>query len=60
MVPNSRDDSVPEWAQGFAARLSSDGLLDPEAGNEALRQTLNGLNHRLRYVLGEYDQPPVP
>jgi hypothetical protein len=60
MVPNDRDDSVPDWAQGLAARLSRDGLLDPEAGNRALRQTLNDLNHRLRYVLGEYDQPPIP
>lgn len=60
MLPHDRDDSVPGWAQGLASRLSRDGLLAPEAGNGALRQTLNDLNHRLRYVLGENNEPPKP
>jgi len=25
-----------------------------------VRQSLNDLNQRLRYVLGEYDEPPEP
>jgi hypothetical protein len=60
MLRNDRDYDVPEWARRFATRLSRDGLLAPEAGNRDLRQTLNDLNHRLRYVLGEYDEPPKP
>lgn len=60
MLPYGGDDLVPEWAQGFASRLSRDGLLTPEAGNRDLRQALDDLNHRLRYVLGEYDELPQP
>ena len=60
MLPYDRDESVPEWALGFAGRLSRDELLAPEAGNRDLRQALNDLNHRLRYVLGEYNEPPKP
>jgi hypothetical protein len=40
----------------------------PRAGEDAtadgterdLRQSINDLNHRLRYALGEYDEPPQP
>lgn len=53
-------DHVPEWAEGFAGRLTRDGLLTAPAGNRELRQALDDLNHRLRYVLGEYDDPPEP
>jgi hypothetical protein len=55
------DDAVPDWASHFARRLSRDGLLAGHSNRE-LRQTLNDLNHRLRYVLGEYDEPidPMP
>jgi len=60
MLPNDRDDDVPEWAQGLATRLSRDGLMGSPAGNRDLRQTLSDLNHRLRHVLGEYDDPPGP
>jgi len=59
MGPND-DGEVPEWAQGFATRLSRDGLLAPDGRNRELRQALNDLNHRLRYALGEYDEPPGP
>jgi hypothetical protein len=50
-------DTVPEWATKFAERLSRKGLLPDGAGNEALRRTLGDLNQRLRYVLGEHDEP---
>lgn len=53
-------DGVPSWAQPFAARLAQDGFLERPGDVRALRQCLNDLNHRLRYVLGEYDEPPVP
>jgi hypothetical protein len=51
---------IPDWALRMARRLSRDGLLAADAGQRDLRQALNDLNHRLRYVLGEYDEPPVP
>ncbi len=50
-------DDVPDWAKRFADRLSRDGLLTAEAGSRQVRQSLNDLNQRLRYVLGEYDEP---
>ena len=51
-------DRVPDWAAHLARRLTGDGLLAPGAGNRELRQALNDLNHRLRYVHGEYDEEP--
>ncbi|SDZ21759.1 hypothetical protein SAMN05444365_107123 [Micromonospora pattaloongensis] len=33
-------------------------LLEPGSTERDLRRSLNDLNHRLRYALGEYDQPP--
>jgi hypothetical protein len=32
-------------------------ILDPGGTERDLRQSINDLNHRLRYALGEYDQP---
>jgi hypothetical protein len=52
-------ESVPEWARGFAERLSRDGLLASAGNGKRLRQCLSDLNHRLRYVLGEYEAPPA-
>ena len=60
MLSDDQDESVPDWAHVFASRLSRDELLSPEAGRRELRQSLNDLNHRLRYVLGEYTEPPTP
>jgi hypothetical protein len=57
-------DVLPDWAAPLADRLGRDGLLREEAGRREVREALNDLNHRLRYVLGEYDEPiaslPVP
>lgn len=53
-------DEVPGWALPLARRLSGDGLLPLDADPRELRQALNDLNQRLRYVLGEYDEPPTP
>jgi hypothetical protein len=39
-------------------RFVRGGLLDPQAGLRDLRQAINDLNHRLRYALGEYPEPP--
>jgi hypothetical protein len=35
-------------------------LLAPGGTEQDLRQSINDLNHRLRYALGEYDEPPRP
>jgi hypothetical protein len=49
---------IPGWAAHLAQRLSRDGLFPLNANRRELRQALNNLNHRLRYMLGEYDEPP--
>jgi hypothetical protein len=41
-------------------RLERVGLLEAGGTERDLRQALNDLNHRLRYALGEYDEPPRP
>jgi hypothetical protein len=51
-------DDIPDWAKGFAGRLSRDRLLAADADGRQLRRSLNDLNQRLRYVLGEYDELP--
>lgn len=51
-------DEIPVWAAHLAQRLSRDGLLPSNADWRELRQALSNLNQRLRYVLGEYDEPP--
>jgi hypothetical protein len=57
-------DALPNWAAPLAHRLGRDGLLVADAGQREVRQSLNDLNQRLPYVLGEYDEPisplPVP
>jgi hypothetical protein len=35
-------------------------LVGPGAGAAELRVALGNLNQRLRYVLGEHDEPPIP
>ncbi|MFI7609122.1 hypothetical protein ACIBTV_28945 [Micromonospora sp. NPDC049366] len=40
-------------------RFAREGLLDPRASERAFRQAINDLNHRLRYGLGEYPEPPT-
>jgi hypothetical protein len=51
-------DDLPGWAKRFAGRLSRHGLLTADPDSRQVRQSLNDLNQRLRYVLGEYDEPP--
>jgi hypothetical protein len=41
-------------------RLEGVELLEAGGTEPDLRQALNDLNHRLRYALGEYDEPPRP
>ncbi|HYF72235.1 MAG TPA: hypothetical protein VD864_05415 [Nocardioides sp.] len=56
-------EEMPEWAAHVARRLARDGIA-ADRTNRAVRQGLNDLNHRLRYVAGDYDVPidpmPVP
>jgi hypothetical protein len=59
MVGDEGDD-LPDWAAHLAERLGRDGLVERDAGQREVRQALNDLNHRLRYVLGEYDEPIAP
>lgn len=48
---------LPEWAEHIAARLTQDGLLQLGAGSRELSRVFGDLNQRLRYVLGEHDDP---
>ncbi len=41
-------------------RLEQVQLLEPRSCGRDLRQSISDLNHRLRYALGEYDEPPRP
>ena len=49
------DEHLVEHLRG---RLTADGVLTDAAGQYGVRQALNDLNHRVRYVLGEYADPP--
>jgi hypothetical protein len=53
-------DALPDWAAHLAHRLGRVGLVTQDAGQREVCQALNDLNHRLRYVLGEYDEPIAP
>lgn len=57
-------DVDPHVVDHLLSRLAQDGLVSQDAGEQDLRQALNDLNHRLRFALGEYDEPsrsiPVP
>jgi hypothetical protein len=48
----------------LSRRFASVGLLADGVGGREFRQALNDMNHRIRYALGEYDEPresiPVP
>lgn len=54
-------DLLPDWAEHFARCLARDGAAADQT-SRGVRQGLNDLNHRLRYVAGEYDEPidPMP
>jgi hypothetical protein len=41
-------------------RFADEGLLVRDADDRRFRQALNDLNHRIRYALGEHDEPPTP
>lgn len=48
----------PQLTDRLRSRFERHGLLRPGGTEREFRQALNDLNHRLRYVLGEYSEPP--
>jgi len=50
----------PHLSGRIRDRFERVGLLDAGGTERDVRQALNDLNHRLRYALGEYDEPPRP
>ncbi len=53
------DPSNAYLASRIAARFQREGLIEDSREGAHLRQALNDMNHRLRYALGETDEPPV-
>jgi hypothetical protein len=54
-------DGLPEHLSGRVRdRLARVGLLSVGGTERELRQSISDLNHRLRYALGEYEEPPQP
>jgi hypothetical protein len=52
---------VPErLSRRIGDRLERVGLVRAGWTERDLRQSISDLNHRLRYALGEYDEPPQP
>jgi hypothetical protein len=51
----------PETCQAvFETDLSGWNSLSRAGTERDLCRSINDLNHRLRYALGEYDEPPRP
>jgi hypothetical protein len=52
---------VPErLSRRIGDLLERVGLVGAGGTERDLRQSISDLNHRLRYALGEYDEPPQP
>ncbi|BBH67693.1 hypothetical protein ACTI_43780 [Actinoplanes sp. OR16] len=54
------DGVPPHLSNRIRDRLERAGLLEPAGTERELRQSISDLNHRLRYALGEYEEPPEP
>jgi hypothetical protein len=52
------DEVPPHLAGRLRDRLEREMLLEPHGTERDLRQSINDLNHRVRYALGEYDEQP--
>jgi hypothetical protein len=51
--------SLDEWTTSkVAERLVQHGLLNANHNRNDVHLALDGLNQRLRYVVGDYDSPP--
>lgn len=52
---------VPQHlAERIGRRLHDADPIEPYGTERDLRQAINNMNHRLRYALGEYEEPPSP
>lgn len=50
----------PDLVDALNRHLHTAGLVESEAGPAELRLALANLTDRLRYALGEYEEPPAP
>ncbi len=50
----------PGLVDHLSRRFASVGLLAAGASDREFRQALDDMHHRLRYALGEYDEPQEP
>lgn len=50
----------PHLRSRIARRMARAALVGPGPTERELRQAISDLNQRLRYALGEYDEPPSP
>lgn len=52
---------IPQWlVDRLHDRLVGAGLLSAESSAREMRQVLSDMNYRLRYAIGELEQPPEP
>jgi hypothetical protein len=54
------EETLDEFAARLRARLIAEGVLSSQSNERDLRQVINDINHRLRYAIGEYSDPPTP
>lgn len=53
------EETLDEFAARLQARLIAEGVLSSQGSERDLRQVINDINHRLRYAIGEYADPPT-
>jgi hypothetical protein len=54
------EETLDDFAARLRARLIAEGVLSSQGNERDLRQVINDINHRLRYAIGEYSDPPTP
>jgi hypothetical protein len=54
------EETLDEFATRLRARFIAEGVLSSQSNERDLRQVINDMNHRLRYAVGEYSDPPSP
>jgi hypothetical protein len=54
------EETLDELAAKLRVRFIAEGVLSSQSNERDLRQVIDDINHRLRYAIGEYSDPPTP